>query len=682
MSSIAIVTDNYKDTLGAFLRRNLEIVLGGYVDIESYFLDKFPIEEQIKNDIILVMTKEHGVFIRGRTNDTKKIITINRTIKKSEIYKIFSIPSGTRVLVVNDNRETTLEMASLLLHLGVDNLDLIPFDPNHDYYDIKIAITPAERVFVPKHIVNIIDTGHRYIDISTFILIMDMLKIADREVTKRLLEYSETIIPLESGINIQYKQLYIKNLELDSILDITHEGIMLVDNEDKIRLRSKALNAMLDLRPNIAGKPLPECIKDPLLSALRRETLNDELVQYNNRSILVTGRRIEQYGEKSGSCYNFRDITHVRQLEQNLDDRLRAKGFVPKYSFRDVITDSPSMKRCIGLAKKFARSDLPVLISGESGTGKELLAHAIHSASDRASQPFVAFNCAAVPESLIESELFGYEAGSFTGALKGGKPGLFEQANNGSIFLDEIGDMPLVLQAKLLRVLQERQVMRVGSTNIFKIDIRIIAATNQDLEERIREGKFREDLYYRLNVLPLPVPPLRERKEDIMFLLRSFLKDKGRGDMTMAPGVEALLDQYAWPGNIRELNNIAAYISFMAEGDITLDSLPLYIQQRITDFGDDLTLLSSACPDLSAMEVLKTLLDSAVAEKGAGRSSIKASLDKKGIGMTEGKVRRVMGVLHEMGLIESPSGRGGSRITEKGEAFLNWHLNRLPKLPN
>jgi transcriptional regulator with PAS, ATPase and Fis domain len=286
---------------------------------------------------------------------------------------------------------------------------------------------------------------------------------------------------------------------------------------------------------------------------LGREPVFDRPVQYRGKSLLVTARRMEQFGERSGTFYNFRDITYLSRLERRIDERTRDSGFVARYCFDDMVTESSSMQACIALARRFAGADFPVLIHGESGTGKELLSHSLHSASARARGPFVAFNCAAMPESLIESELFGYEAGSFTGALKSGKPGLFEQADKGTIFLDEIGDMPVSLQSRLLRVLQERVVMRLGSKHLTAVDIRVIAATNQDLEERMAQGSFRPDLYYRLNVLPLPVPPLRERVRDIVLLLQSFLATVGKGNLHLEPETAALLERYSWPCNIREL---------------------------------------------------------------------------------------------------------------------------------
>ncbi|WP_334307544.1 sigma-54 interaction domain-containing protein [Paraclostridium sp. AKS81] len=207
------------------------------------------------------------------------------------------------------------------------------------------------------------------------------------------------------------------------------------------------------------------------------------------------------------------------------------------------------MKKSKDLGKKISKSDYTVLITGESGTGKELMAQSIHNESLRSKQPFIAINCAAMPENLLESELFGYEEGAFTGALKGGKKGLFEQAHNGTIFLDEIGDMPIYLQTKLLRVLQENQVMRVGGESVIDIDVRVIAATNKNLLEMIRQEKFRADLYYRINVLPINIPSLRERKEDISMMLNYFMKKKRH----ISDEAKEILNKYPWPGNIREL---------------------------------------------------------------------------------------------------------------------------------
>lgn len=235
------------------------------------------------------------------------------------------------------------------------------------------------------------------------------------------------------------------------------------------------------------------------------------------------------------------------------------KGYVSRYTFDDIWTTSPRMEEVKDMAARVAKSHSTVLIQGESGTGKELFAHAIHQLSIRRDKPFVSVNCAAIPEDLFESEFFGYEVGAFSGASSKGKPGKFELANGGTLFLDEISELPYVMQGKLLRVLQEREVERIGGTHVNPVDVRIIAATNRPLKPLVEEKKFRADLYYRLRVFPLYIPSLRERKEDILYLAARFLEQFAQQYMkpavTMEPEVEQWMQRYPWYGNVRELKN-------------------------------------------------------------------------------------------------------------------------------
>lgn len=243
-----------------------------------------------------------------------------------------------------------------------------------------------------------------------------------------------------------------------------------------------------------------------------------------------------------------------------------------------IVARSESMKEIIAAAARLARFDSTVLITGESGTGKELIANLIHENSDRRKGPFIKVNCGAIPGNLLESELFGYDHGAFTGARKGGKTGLFEIANGGTIFLDEIGDLPINLQPKILRVLQNREIMRVGGHKALPIDVRIITATNRDLEKMVESREFREDLYYRLNVVPVHIPPLRERKEDIVPLARHFtaiINKKHKTNKSLSPEILESLIIYDWPGNVRELQNIIENIMVTSSDEVvTRKNLP------------------------------------------------------------------------------------------------------------
>lgn len=261
------------------------------------------------------------------------------------------------------------------------------------------------------------------------------------------------------------------------------------------------------------------------------------------------------------------------------------KDLQSKYSFNDLIGTSPSFLAAKTLAERISGSQSAVLLLGESGTGKELFAHSIHYNSLRASFPFVAINCASIPEHLLESELFGYEDGAFTGAKRGGKKGQFQIANRGTIFLDEIGDMPLAMQSKLLRVLQEKEIQPVGGQKSIPVDVRIIAATHRDLEKMVKEGKFRQDLYYRLNVIKIDIPPLRERKEDIklisMKLLEKLEKRFYRKAIRFSSAIMKRLEKHSWPGNIRELENVLERCINVLDGNnIDVEHLPLYLRDQ------------------------------------------------------------------------------------------------------
>ena len=279
----------------------------------------------------------------------------------------------------------------------------------------------------------------------------------------------------------------------------------------------------------------------------------------------------------------FDDIATLQQTEQKIRKKISRKPLTANYTFDDIIGSSESIQQTILQAKKYSQSNASVLIQGESGTGKELFAQSIHQSSNRSFNSFVALNCAAIPESLLDSELFGYEEGSFTGAQKGGKPGRFELAHGGTIFLDEISELPLHLQTRLLRVLQEKEIMRIGGDQVVPVDVRIIAASNKDLLECVKDGTFREDLYYRLNVLQLFIPPLRQRKKDIIELFRYFIRKEERLNQALSDQDLLIFEQNDWKGNIRELENFAERFIVLCQDEIrSHDRITKLLQSSLT----------------------------------------------------------------------------------------------------
>lgn len=330
--------------------------------------------------------------------------------------------------------------------------------------------------------------------------------------------------------------------------------------------------------------------------AMDENGVHEEVLKLEDgRHFFIQYRPILVDAENTGLVIIVKNSEEILKEETKIRYSLREKGLAAKYSFSDIIGKSSIIKENIKMANKYSKVDSNVLIIGETGTGKELFAHSIHQASNRSNKPFVAINCAALPENLLESELFGYEAGSFSGASKNGKIGLFELAHKGTIFLDEIGEIPMSLQAKLLRVLQEHEIRRIGGSSVQPIDVRVISATNINIEKQIEEGKFRSDLYYRLNLLDIYIPPLRERQSDIQemvdFYLNKFSCNMKKSPAKLTKEAAQILTSYSWPGNVRELRNICERLVVLNDkNEITEEDLKQFkIFQNITNKEDKIS---------------------------------------------------------------------------------------------
>lgn len=355
---------------------------------------------------------------------------------------------------------------------------------------------------------------------------------------------------------------------LEAVIENIDEGIVVLDEKEHPTFFNEEANVLF-------GGSLPADFTDVMRKEIKDYT-GERLVTIHGRKALFRMVPVGMRNRRENTVLIFHEAEAISKQEQKVRSSLYQKGFYAKIHFPDILTESPSMKEVIARAEKFARTNANVLILGETGTGKEGMAQSIHNASHRAKKPFVSVNCASIPPTLIESELFGYVEGAFTGARRAGKKGLFELADGGTIFLDEIAELPLDIQGRLLRVLQEREIMRVGDDKIVALDIRMICATNKDLGALVAENKFREDLYYRVNVLKVQLPPLRERREDILPLLRHYFAHyapQENFDRFIGRSVRERLLAYTWPGNIRELRNIAEV--FACLGDAAPDTAQL-----------------------------------------------------------------------------------------------------------
>ncbi|ACB86292.1 sigma-54 interaction domain-containing protein [Natranaerobius thermophilus] len=400
----------------------------------------------------------------------------------------------------------------------------------------------------------------------------------------------------------------LKNFEnvvdvVDRIFDVIPVPVILVDEKGIIRMINRAFADLLKVSKQQAiGRPAVEVDHNSKWPVVLK---SGEFDIAKKHKFARTGEdavvhRIPIYDYDSGEIVGgfgmvlFQNLKELRDLadknkllEKKLDhykQRVR-QIYSTKYSWDNIKTCSSKMEACKQNAKKAARTDLNVLITGESGVGKEIFAQAIHNESHRSDHPFIKVNCAAIPENLLESELFGYQGGAFTGASKEGKPGKFELADKGTLFFDEIGDMPKKMQAKLLRVIQEGEVERLGGQKEQEVDVRIIAATNKNLEELVATDDFREDLFYRINVLTLNIPPLKDRKEDIALLAEDFLyetkQEMGENKQISQEAVE-VLQKYDWPGNIRQLKNIIQRLAVNAETTVIEKSdIPIKLLKQL-----------------------------------------------------------------------------------------------------
>ncbi len=423
----------------------------------------------------------------------------------------------------------------------------------------------------------------RKIEHSSLKLIASAVPIFQNTKNKGVIFVIQDLTGVE-GVAHELETVKELKMTLETVLEVAYEGVAVLDEHGRITLvNARFCNKLGESRELVIGQNINNFIP------MTDNNLALKVLEINGKPCVISSLPITKEGNIKGfviKIYEDLDqLTDVMQQLQRLniqldyykDELFKVNG--TSYTISSIVCNDERMAKLKSQVLQVARSNSTVLITGESGTGKELFAHSIHNASNRRKEPFIKVNCSAIPAELAEAELFGYEDGAFTGARKNGKPGKFELADGGAIFLDEIGDMPLVLQSKLLRVIQEKEIERVGATKSRKIDVRIIAATNRDLKRLVAEGKFREDLYFRINVVELWIPPLRERKPDIPVLADYFINKYNklfskRVDGVAKPAMDALVNYY-WPGNIRELENIIErMMNYIESGLIGIQDVP------------------------------------------------------------------------------------------------------------
>lgn len=644
---------------------NINDLFGDYIEVKAYCVyDELP--ECIKADLVVVSNEYVNNHIHFRLNANTEIVYLRRTFIYENLKRIFELPHGTKAMLIDYSMETCMNIISVLKGIGIRHIEWIPVHKEmkkeeiekHVNSGIDLAVTPGLRFYSQKQVSNVIDIGWTVIDMSTMLEIATKLHIYDDEIEQKLLLYSLNTFPLNNSILATLKNnILIKNIH-EEVLNVMEDGVLIINQDNKLMHWNKSLLTLL----NIYEKDLENCaVSDSGLQSKLKELLLSEETLENvvfeikeiGKNVIITKKLVNLFKDSKTYLVILKDISAVQEESAAISRRIKEQGYIAKYTFDRIVARHNTMLECINKAKTMATVDGAVLITGESGTGKEVFAQSIHNSSQRKEMPFVAINCAALPETLLESELFGYEAGAFTDAKKTGKKGLFEIAHKGTIFLDEIGDMPKALQAKLLRVLQEREVMRIGGHSIIPIDVRIIAATNQDLFGLVEEKAFREDLFYRLNVIPLHLPALRERKRDIPLLIQEVFRELKINALEIDDELMGMLMRYNWRGNVRELKNCIQYMVYMSSGKkLTAKDAPDYIRKVNI-------VINEGCDDKDEIEykILKLL-----EERNMGRREIHRRLKEQGEDVSEYEIRKVMERLKESGCIEYKSGRSGAKI--------------------
>jgi propionate catabolism operon transcriptional regulator len=481
-------------------------------------------------------------------------------------------------------RDTVRELASVkaLLNLQIDQLAYQTADEARDCFASLAA------------------AGHSVIVGSSVVV-----ELAEEHGLTGILTYSATAVRLALDDALDLARVSrleaARHERLNSVLQHLQEAVLATDESGRITAVNPPMAQLLNLSAAEAIGKLLSAIAPALSLTSVLESGHDEIAQvieFNRQSFIANRIAIRERGGPAGAVLTLYDAKNIRQADTRLRVAARSRKPVARYFFDQIAGNSPAFAQARRLAQRYAVTGSTVLLTGESGTGKELFAQAIHNASRRGGKPFVAINCAAFPEPLLESELFGHEEGAFTGSRKGGKAGLFEVAHTGTVFLDEIGDMPISLQTRLLRVLQEKEVVRLGSADPIPVDVRIISATHQNLLARVRTQQFREDLYYRLNILNLHLPALRDRVEDIPTLATQLLQaallrvGSTLRAAAVVEDIEPLLCRYPWPGNVRELENVterlAVFLSSCATASaIDHDELRLTLAELYAPPEDD-----------------------------------------------------------------------------------------------
>lgn len=649
-----------EDEISRYFKQQIETVFQNLFDVDYRSSDMeapLPITE---TDLVLYTDPLIFNQLAYLINVNAPVLMMRRTITREALQRIKELPAGWRILVGNLNEYMANEMTALILQLGVTHLKLQPFYPDAvppKSYDGIIA--PTRYPFLPDTDQPVIETGNRVYDISLILDILSLLQVEHERSEEIMYSYMSQVPNAWHGIEYAWENRRVLINQWKVLLDEITAGVVVCNDAEQIELVNSTAEELLDETfDNLVGRPLDVLSwKDPgLKNLLDAEEVSNEVVSCQAGDIVISVKPVVFGGQPRGRMVILHPYHEVLQVQQQVRQKLTSPGYVSRHHFSDLIGRNPRFLEARWIAEKIAPSDSTVLLFGESGTGKELFAGAIHNRSRRRKAPFIAINCATLPENLLETELFGYAEGAFTGARKGGRRGLFELADDGTLFLDEIGDLPQALQARLLRALEEKEIRRVGGDTIVAVDVRVIAATNRNLPELVDQGLFRRDLFHRLNVFQITIPPLRDRADDIWLLIEHFMNELS-AERHIGEDFRTFCLNYDWPGNIRELRNVLEYATTINHDALSFQALPDYLRQR-SHYVDR--------HHRGQYLLLKLIFNRQMGGMTTGRRSLREEFCRRYYPISEMEVREHLEELRRDKLIRISRGRNGTAINEEG----------------
>ncbi|WP_027634369.1 sigma-54 interaction domain-containing protein [Clostridium hydrogeniformans] len=701
MEKTLALISNALETANVYCEQ-IESLFENNVRVNKYIINDNAIKDNLKEDLILIPSYDVFQRIKSNISSSSQVLFYKRTISKEGLKTLANLEKDTEIIFVDENIDMATAMTSIIYEVGLRRLNIIPVSLEESKtLENKIIVTLSHlksNIIKRNRVINI---GSSFLDGITIINIGFRLNLDHIIARKDIRRNYKDFVPANIGLQRVLTKLNKFNGQLEELLKVIDDGVIVIDPKGHVLSYTEGAQEIMKVSDEEAySRNGIEVFSDiPFLEVIKtRKEIKDRLIKIHNHDVIMSVIPIINSKRPYGAVAIIKKFSEAELKQHKLRVALIGRGYKAKYSFNNIIGESEVIKKAKDDALKMAKSNSTIVITGESGTGKELFAQAIHNSSKRREYQFVAVNCGALPESLLESELFGYEDGAFTGARKGGKPGLFELAHRGTLFLDEIGEMSLNIQARLLRVLQEREVMRIGGDRMINVDIRLIAATHKDLLDMVDKGEFREDLYYRLNVLKLHVPRLNHRKDDIMLLIEKF-KREFRFDFKLSDEAKTAFLEHNWRGNIRELRNYIEHITSLEISEVSVADLPFNVDKSFRDYkkeknknlyedrnreiyeDEDKELFNNIAKSLGKhfnrhILVLEELKEGFYKNKRLGRRSILEGLNNKNVFITEQEIRGILGSLEEYGIVEIFKGRGGTLITEFGISFLDYMENR------